>query len=97
MISLENKKLEKQKTSLLCRMHKSKVSRSGKKKVNMTKAEYLISGSVMSEPEYMTVSLTSVATVDPPTSMVAFPENFIGACPPWAIAESMAVVKKNSV
>lgn len=41
MISLENKKLEKQKTSLLCRMHKSKVSRSGKKKVNMTKAEYL--------------------------------------------------------
>jgi hypothetical protein len=29
--------------------------------------------------------------------MVAFPENFIGACPPCAMAESMAVVKRNSV
>ena len=41
MISLGNKKLEKQKTSLLCKIHKSKVSRNGKKKINMTKAEYL--------------------------------------------------------
>ncbi len=41
MISLENKKLEKQKTSLLCKIHKSKVSRNGKKKVNMTKVEHL--------------------------------------------------------
>jgi len=41
MISLENKKLEKQKTSLLCKMHNSKVSRSGRKKINMEKAEHL--------------------------------------------------------
>jgi hypothetical protein len=63
----------------------------------MTKLPYLISGNVTSDPEYMTVSLTSVATVFPDTSMVAFPENFIGAWPPCAMAVSMAVVKKNSV
>ena len=44
MVSLENKKLEKQKSSLLCKIHKSKVSRNGKKKINMTKAEHLRNG-----------------------------------------------------
>ena len=62
----------------------------------MTKLLYLISGNVMSDPEYITVSV-SRGMVIPAASIVDFPENFIAACPaPCAVAVSTAVVKNNS-